>query len=189
MLRAKLFKLVEEKQTPRNHAALHLFLEEAVKLIMRALKPKGEAVRANCYFSPGEGCRNAIIDRLRRAKRRAHICVFTISDDRISKEILAAHKRGVKVVMITDNDKMSDIGSDISALVKAGVETYIDRTDNHMHHKFAVIDSFWVLSGSFNWTRSASRYNHEDLVVTNAPETVKAFEDEFSRLIPEMERL
>lgn len=189
VLRAKLFKLVSEKQTRKNYAELHLFLEEAVRILMHALKPKGVEVVSSCYFSPGNSCRDAIIERLKQAKHRIHICVFTISDDLITKEILAAHRRGVNVVVVTDNDKMSDIGSDIDQLVNAGIETYIDQTDNHMHHKFAVIDSHWVLSGSFNWTRSASRCNHEDLTVTNEPGVVKSFDTEFERLIPEMRRL
>ena len=189
ILRAKLFNLVAEKQTAQNYLALHQFLEEAVKLLMRALKPRSTEIISRCYFSPGHACLDAVIERLKRAKRTIHICVFTISDDRISKEILAAHDRGVEVIVITDNDKMADIGSDVSQLAKAGIETYIDRTDNHMHHKFAVVDSVWVMSGSFNWTRSASRYNHEDLTVTNAPEVVRAFDDEFARLCPKMSRV
>ena len=35
--------------------------------------------------------------------------------------ILAAHKRGVKVRIITDNDKAFDLGSDVPRFVQAGI--------------------------------------------------------------------
>ncbi len=189
VLRAQLFDLVGKKQTPQNHRELLGFLEEAVKLMMQQLKPGADAVVSRCYFSPGNHCRNAVNERIRKARERIRICVFTISDDAISQEIIAAHERGVKVEVMTDNDKMDDEGSDVWRLKKAGITVYIDRTPNHMHHKFAVVDSFWLLSGSFNWTRSASRYNQENVLVTNDRAAVAAYEKEFERLIPQMERL
>ena len=51
-----------------------------------------------------------------------------------------------------------------------------------MHHKFAVADSNQVLTGSYNWTRSAARENEENIVVTNAPELVSAFTRQFEQL-------
>lgn len=189
VLRAKLFDLVGEKLTATNSRELIRFLEEAVKLMMQQLKPGADEVVSKCYFSPGNGCRNAVKERLRNASKSARICVFTISDDSISREIVDAHKRGVRVEVMTDNDKMDDAGSDIRRLKKAGVTIFVDRTRSHMHHKFAVVDSRWLLSGSFNWTRSASAYNQENIMITNDRHAVAEYEKEFERLIPEMERL
>ena len=189
VLRARLFDLVREKADARNYRALYLWLEEAVKLIMQQLKPGADEVVSKCYFSPGNGCRDAITTCLRQASKRIRICVFTISDDVISQAIVDAKKRGVAVEVITDNDKMEDAGSDVWRLLKAGVPVYIDRTPSHMHHKFAVIDSTWLISGSFNWTRSASSHNQENILVTNDFSAVAAFEKEFLRLLPQMERL
>jgi phosphatidylserine/phosphatidylglycerophosphate/cardiolipin synthase-like enzyme len=55
-----------------------------------------------------------------------------------------------------------------------------------MHHKFAIVDNTVVVTGSYNWTRSAALYNHENIVVTSAKPIVAGFCEEFDRLWAEM---
>jgi phosphatidylserine/phosphatidylglycerophosphate/cardiolipin synthase-like enzyme len=43
-----------------------------------------------------------------------------------------------------------------------------------------------LLTGSYNWTRSAARYNHENLVVTDQENLVQDFCREFDRLWQEL---
>lgn len=59
---------------------------------------------------------------------------------------------------------------------------HIDDTLNHMHHKFAIKDKFEVLTGSFNWTRSASKYNNENIIISNDPELIDKFDTDFKNL-------
>jgi mitochondrial cardiolipin hydrolase len=134
------------------------------------------------FFSPGEQCRQAISHFIQNAFKTLYICVFTISDDHISREILTAYHKGVQIKIITDDDKSLDKGSDIDYLASSGILVKTDKTADHMHHKFAVRDGKEFLSGSYNWTRSAALYNHENIIIGNHPETVKAFEKEFERL-------
>ena len=143
-------------------------------------KPARSTTRA--FFSPGEECLDAIRDAFAGATRTADVCVFTITDDRIRAAMLDARRRGVVIRVISDNDKSMDEGSDIEPLRRAGVEVRVDETEAHMHHKFAVIDGARLLNGSYNWTRSAARYNQENLVVTDDAALVGAFSREFERL-------
>jgi phosphatidylserine/phosphatidylglycerophosphate/cardiolipin synthase-like enzyme len=52
----------------------------------------------------------------------------------------------------------------------------------HMHHKFALFDGKRLMSGSFNWTRSASEQNEENLIVTPDQTLVAAFSARFEML-------
>ena len=52
----------------------------------------------------------------------------------------------------------------------------------HMHHKFAIFDGDLLLNGSFNWTRSASELNEENLIITPDPVLVRAFAGRFEEL-------
>lgn len=140
------------------------------------------AIRPSVHFSPGDDCRRKIIDVLHGAKRTIAICVFTISDDRISEQILRAHQRAVDVRIITDNDKANDKGSDVDTLRQQGLAVRQDRSSNHMHHKFAVIDQQLLINGSFNWTRSASDRNQENILVTVEPQAVQVFQAKFEEL-------
>lgn len=138
------------------------------------------------FFSPGNECRDAIIHQLQQSVSSLRICVFTISDDRITEEILYRHSMGISIQIITDNDKCYDLGSDIEKLCKAGIEVKVDKTPYHMHHKFAVIDNKTVLTGSYNWTRSAALYNHENIVLSTDKQVVKKFRNEFEKLWDQM---
>ena len=115
-------------------------------------------------------------------RRKADVCIFTITDDRIKDAIMDAHQRGILVRIISDNDKANDLGSDIYQLERAGVPVRCDRTDYHMHHKYAIFDGKSLLTGSYNWTRSAARNNEENFIVTAEDSLVQRFENSFADL-------
>ncbi len=152
--------------------------------LIKSIQPQKDsgAISSSAYFSPGTSCRGKIVDLIEQARQSVEICVFTISDDRITKAILAAHKRKVKVIVISDNDKANDRGSDIYYLKEEGVDVILDQTRYHMHHKFALFDRNILLNGSFNWTRSASDYNEENILVTGDKGLVKSFSTQFDQL-------
>ena len=185
VLRAKIFDMAREQMAAGASSFLLDWLETANKLI---LPGKKEETETEVHFSPGENCRSAIINHIRKAIRSIDICVFTISDDDITKEILSRRKR-LKIRIITDNDKYWDKGSDIAELIEAGVEVKADTKASHMHHKFAIYDRKYLLTGSYNWTRSAARANQENILVTRDQEVVKKYEAEFDRLWRKMEKL
>jgi phosphatidylserine/phosphatidylglycerophosphate/cardiolipin synthase-like enzyme len=180
-MRNRAFDLVRARIGDPESQDLLRWLEGVVRAIDTGREPVG-VVQTKAFFSPGEACLRTIVEQLRGARRRADLCVFTVSDDRIADEILAAHRRGVAVRLISDNDKVHDDGSDVLALQSAGVAVALDRTPAHMHHKFALIDGTWLLNGSYNWTRSACMVNEENLVLTNDPSLVKQFSQVFEDL-------
>lgn len=134
------------------------------------------------YFSPGPDCRIAIEQAMETAVDELLICVFTISDDRLSDAIMNAHRNGLTVRVISDNDKMYDRGSDVGRLSQAGVNVRIDLSPEHMHHKFMIIDGRTVMTGSYNWTRSAETRNEENLISVDDPQLAIRFTEEFERI-------
>lgn len=137
-------------------------------------------------FSPGTACREMICNAIRFTHDSMRICVFTISDDEITEEILRAHRMGRDIKIITDNDKSFDLGSDIERMEQAGIPIIMDNTSAHMHHKFAVFDKKKLLTGSYNWTRSAATSNHENIIETNDAHLIKTFVKEFDDLWKEL---
>ncbi|MCH2234209.1 MAG: phospholipase D-like domain-containing protein [Crocinitomicaceae bacterium] len=189
LIRSLVFDLAMEKATSENYPAILGWVEEMNKLIIAARKTVQVKIEESIYYSPGEDCLDAILARIRSSKDSIKVCVFTISDNRISEALIKAHRRGVHIKVITDNDKMFDKGSDVEMLEEAGIKVKIDLTDKHMHHKFAVFDNKYALTGSYNWTRSAEKYNHENILISNAEKTVKSFSKAFDKLWDEMEWL
>jgi mitochondrial cardiolipin hydrolase len=141
-------------------------------------------------FSPGEQCLGAIIHRFEECRTTADLCVFTITDDRISRSILDAHRRRVKIRILSDQDKSGDLGSDMRQFREAGIAVKLadvftlsgPRHEGHMHHKFAIFDGERLINGSYNWTRGAANVNFENLVDTANPDLISVFSEEFRRL-------
>ena len=158
------------------------WLEAIVKVLDADESTDASEQRNEAYFSPEDNCPRAITGLLNRTQESVDICVFTITDDRISDSIIETRERGVEVRIISDNDKSADFGSDIKRFERVGVHVVIDQSDHHMHHKFAIFDRRITLTGSYNWTRSAAEYNEENILVTHDPRMARRFQDEFDRL-------
>lgn len=139
-------------------------------------------MEAAAFFSPGEDCLNALREAIAQAQTELLICVFTISDDRIASSLLQRRKDPLRIRLLADNDKMHDKGSDVLRLFRSGVQVRTDVSPHHMHHKFMVVDRKVVLTGSYNWTRSAERYNRENLVRIEDLQLAEAFVHEFERI-------
>ena len=158
------------------------WLEDVMKLLQQPLVSDAPTVSAEAFFSPGDDCPRRIRRLLARAQSSVEICVFTITDDRLSSAILDAHRRKVKVRIITDDDKATDRGSDAERLAEAGVDLRMDRSSYHMHHKFALFDSSLLLTGSYNWTRSAADSNEENFIISGDSRFIKPFSQLFEQL-------
>lgn len=166
------------------------WLEEVVKVLQRGgSQPSSTAAVADACFTPGDDCPRRIAQIIRSARKQIDICVFTITDNRISSAIKDAQRNGVPVRIITDDEKLHDPGSDIIAFHEAGIPVRIDSTPAHMHHKFALFDQNKLLTGSYNWTRGAAEHNHENFIVTADPDLVARFSKVFDDLWEEMKPL
>ena len=51
-----------------------------------------------------------------------------------------------------------------------------------MHDKFAIFDERQVVTGSYNWTRSAEHSNYENVLIEDDPEIVRKYHRQFSLL-------
>lgn len=168
------------------------WLEAVMKVIAPLQTEPSKAVAAldEVFFAPGEACLQRIVARFNGCRRQADVCVFTVTDDRISRAILDAHRRGVKVRIISDNEKQHDPGSDVQRFREAGIAVKVDDhrgpadagLNGHMHHKFAIFDGARLLNGSYNWTRGAADINFENVVDTADAALIAAFGAEFERL-------
>jgi mitochondrial cardiolipin hydrolase len=183
-LRSQIFDIAKNKTRGAENIQVLDWLESANKLILPKLKSE---TYSKAYFSPGTACVTAIVEQIGLARSGIDICVFTISDDRIADKLIFKHKMGIKIRILTDNDKCNDMGSDIQTLANTGLQIKVDNSPNHMHNKFAIFDGNTILTGSYNWTRSAALYNQENVIVSNDKELVKNYTLEFNKLWNQMQ--
>jgi phosphatidylserine/phosphatidylglycerophosphate/cardiolipin synthase-like enzyme len=195
LVRHTAFEVARNATADPTAAELVEWLEGVMKVLapLQPIAEQGKSKPANtdeAFFAPGEHCLHRIIHRFGTCRRTADVCVFTITDDRISRAILEAHRRRVRVRIISDNDKQHDPGSDLHKFRAAGIAVKVDDSrdsaepgqNGHMHHKFAIFDGGRLLNGSYNWTRGAADVNFENLVDTADTNLIAAFAAEFDRL-------
>ena len=181
LFRSRAFALARESVTDARARQVISWLEETVQALLPTRRvPEGS--RTEAHFSPGDGPLRAIVKLIEEARGSIDVCVFTVTDDRLSRALVNAHQRGVRVRVVSDDEKALDLGSDLQRLQDAGLPVRLDRAESHMHHKFALFDGRLLLTGSYNWTRGAARDNEENFVVTGDGRLLTAFGRCFERL-------
>lgn len=104
--------------------------------------------------------------------------------------IIYKRKQGLKVVIVTDQNREINENDQIARLKEAGIsvmELRLGRSDAQnrrplMHNKFVVIDSKVVIHGSLNWTQAGILYNQETVVISEDPALAREFEREMGKL-------
>ena len=121
------------------------------KLEHDLLRP--QAQYQDAFFFPSKPNVQKLCSYIALAKKSIDLCIFSFTNDDLAREIIKAHQRGVKVRIITDDESMKGFGADAQRCSDAGIPT---RTDDepmyHMHNKFMIVDSTFLVTGSFNWT-------------------------------------
>ncbi len=180
VLRSEAFDIARQELISSESKEVLDWLEEVLKVFVP--QTKSTKVDSQAIFSTEQDCVRTIQNLISFADKTIDICVFTITDDRISHQLMDAAKRHVKVRIISDDEKAHDPGSDIFKLKSFGIPVRTDCDPNHMHHKFAIFDGRKLLNGSYNWTRSASHSNEENFVVTDDRDLIADFSKHFERL-------
>ena len=63
---------------------------------------------------------------------------------------------------------------------KAGIAVLTNKKHKLQHNKFAIFDDVRIVSGSYNWTVNASKYNAENCMLFD--QTNKEFSNQFEYL-------
>jgi phosphatidylserine/phosphatidylglycerophosphate/cardiolipin synthase-like enzyme len=51
-----------------------------------------------------------------------------------------------------------------------------------MHYKFAIFDGKLLVTGSYNWTASAERFNQENALFLDEPDIIRRYQARFDQL-------
>jgi phosphatidylserine/phosphatidylglycerophosphate/cardiolipin synthase-like enzyme len=129
------------------------------------------------YFSPRGGCTAAIIQEVGKAKDSVLVQAYSFSSWPIARALTEAHTRGVQVKVLLDKSQVHKRYSVLNSLVAAGVPTWIDAAHHIAHNKIMVIDRETVITGSFNFTRSAEMENAENLLVIHDKDLARHYAD------------
>lgn len=164
------------------------------------------------WFSPNEDAMGRILELVDGAKDRVSFTIFAFTKDQVGsalirkQESLAAQgrlipgDRSVGVSGVIDQSQLHSNGQyhEVFRLLGAGIPLQLDGNDatvmpgdyqaggGRLHSKTMVIDPDGedplVISGSFNWSASATQSNDEFLLVLRGRRVAQLYEDYFEYL-------
>jgi phosphatidylserine/phosphatidylglycerophosphate/cardiolipin synthase-like enzyme len=143
------------------------------------------AVQADVAFD--EDCERLLLREVAKAKKELLVASYIITRQSIVEAISRIAERKVPVKLKYD-DRQADyegMRKALEKLRKAGVTcTAIKFSSRYgqMHDKFLVIDRQKVLTGSYNFTTTASKENYENLVLLESPKIAEEFARAFDRI-------
>jgi phosphatidylserine/phosphatidylglycerophosphate/cardiolipin synthase-like enzyme len=131
-------------------------------------------------FSPKNGATQAIINAINQAHTLILVASYNFTSAELAAALLRAHKRGVKIMLLFDKSQISQKYSSSRFFANLGLEQRIDYKHALFHDKFMVIDDNTVITGSFNFTKSAELRNAENvLILRNNPQLAKLFSQDW----------
>ncbi len=134
------------------------------------------------YFAPDDGVAPRVVSLIQSAAGRIDFLAFSFTSDEIAQAILDRAAAGVTVRGVMDASQAEGSGTEYGRFRLAGVEVRLDGNPGLMHHKVIVVDGQAVLTGSYNFSRSAEERNDENAVLIFDPGVAFWFVQEFERV-------
>ena len=150
-------------------------------LVLQVAPALGEP---DVYFSPNGGIRDRLLRAINLTKASIDLAIFDFTSGELAGALLAARERGVAIRVVADARQAQGKHSEIPLLLERGVKVRLARGNARgiMHHKFAIFDGRLLVTGSYNWTDSAERFNHENAIILDDPVVIGRYQVSFERL-------
>ena len=144
---------------------------------------KIEDTLVETYFSPDDGVADHIIEILDAAESSIRFMAFSFTTDEFGEAILAQADNGLTITEVMEEQQVkSNIGTEYDLFKQAGLDVLLDGNKGQMHHKTMIVDDSIVITGSYNFSRSAETRNDENLVIIHNEAIAKLFLQEFNRV-------
>lgn len=119
----------------------------------------------NVCFTPPSGCGGLIAQEISKAKSSIYVQAYGLTSKPIIYQLKAAKRRGVRVKILVDGGYLSNNKPVLEEFKNAGIEILADKMSGIAHNKVMIIDKRKVITGSFNFTKSADTRNAENVVL------------------------
>ncbi len=115
-----------------------------------------------------------------QARLSVDAAIYDLNLWSIRDALIAAHRRGVSVRVVTDSDNMDE--QEVQELTQAGIQVLGDRHESLMHDKFVIIDRSVVWTGSMNFTTGGAYLDNNNLIRVQSPKLGEAYTTEFEQM-------
>jgi len=132
------------------------------------------------YFSPVDHVSDKLVALVNGAQHSVRFIIFTYTDKDLASAMIGRFQAGVDVAGVIENRGASQ--GALVPLACAKVPVKVDGNKYTMHHKVIVIDESIVVTGSFNFTKSADTENDDNVLVIYDPAVAKQYLAEYDHV-------
>ena len=128
---------------------------------------------------------NTLKSELSKATENLKVVVGWLDFSLFEQTFTELRRKNVEIdIILDDNSTNRRFSNSVKNLKSIGAKIKFQRmisgTYGHMHHKFCIIDSRTIITGSYNWTFTANNFSFENfIIIRDNREAIDKFSDEF----------
>jgi phosphatidylserine/phosphatidylglycerophosphate/cardiolipin synthase-like enzyme len=163
-----------------------MFLEDRFGALSQRDTPHSQmnvhGVPVEVYFSPDDDPARRITEMLLEAEQSIDFMAFAFTSNALADAMLTRFQAGVIVRGVIERTQSGNAGSEYERLLQSGIDLRLDANQRNMHHKVIIIDGTAVITGSYNFSRSAQEFNDENVLLLHDAGLAERFLLEFNRI-------
>jgi phosphatidylserine/phosphatidylglycerophosphate/cardiolipin synthase-like enzyme len=129
------------------------------------------------YFTPPAGAASGLIKQIDGAKKSIKVMAYGFTATNLAEALVRAKRRGVDVGLIQDEKSAQNNRETLPMLLAAGIDVRSDGKHAIQHNKVMLIDDDIVITGSYNFTKSAEKRNAENIMIVRSSYAAKRYAD------------
>jgi phosphatidylserine/phosphatidylglycerophosphate/cardiolipin synthase-like enzyme len=129
------------------------------------------------YFTPPAGAASGLIKQIDGAKKSIKVMAYGFTATNLAEALVRAKRRGVDVGLIQDEKSAQNNRETLPILLAAGIDVRSDGKHAIQHNKIMLIDDDIVITGSYNFTKSAEKRNAENIMIVRSSYAAKRYAD------------
>ncbi|MBI2143268.1 hypothetical protein HYU20_02915 [Candidatus Woesearchaeota archaeon] len=135
------------------------------------------------HFCPEDGCVEAVKREVQKANRNILFAAYSFTSSELANELILKRAEGVSVTGVIEKSTTGSEYSKHASMAANGIGVRLESSKKLMHHKFFVIDSEVVITGSFNPTKNADERNDENIIIVKNAGLAQKYLEEFDRIV------
>lgn len=135
------------------------------------------------YFSPDDNFRSAhLLPLIQSAQKSVHFMAYAFTSSDITTALSNLNENGLDVKGVLDASQSGQSSAQYNDLKALNIDVLLDKNSYKLHHKVMIIDSRYVVTGSYNFTQNAESNNDENSLIIDDTNLAASYEAEFARV-------
>ena len=156
----------------------------SLSIVITLFVSKTLYAKTEVLFSPKGSIKDTIIKTIISSEETIDIAAFTFTAGDIAEALYNAKERGVKIRIIIDQKQDKKRCQVLEFLKEEGLDPQFLKGNigGSMNNTFAIFDGKLLVTGSYNWTEYAEKFNYENAIFIDESEVIEEYEKEYESL-------